>query len=81
MFLAEFLFEVDGVTRDVFAALGEEEPGEEIEGAAKEKEDNFYWNWPSGSKEDGSVDEAEGDSVAVAAGEDDFFGEWEIAVG
>ncbi len=54
--VAEFVLEVDGVSRNVLTALGEEDPSKDIEGETKDKEDDFDRNWPGGSKEDGGVD-------------------------
>ena len=76
----EFLFDVDGVAGDVFAALAEEEPDKYEDGAAEDKEAVFDRVRPAGGEENKSIHDAEADGVEVAAGEDDFFREGEIAL-
>ena len=80
-FFGEFLFDVDGVAGDVFAALAEEEPDEDENRTAEDEEAVFDRIGPVGSEEDYSINDAEADSIEVATGEDDFLGEREITSG
>lgn len=75
------MFEFDGVARNVVSALAEEKPDEQENRTAEGEESDLYRGGPRGGEENESVGDAEGDSVKIAAGEDDFFGEREIAVG
>ena len=80
-FFGEFLFDIDGVAGDVFAALAEEEPDEHEDGTTEGEETILNGVGPVGSEENDGIDDAETDGIEVATGEDDFLGEGEIASG
>ena len=63
------------------AALAEEEPNENEDRAAEDEETDFDRHGPAGGEENKGIHDAEVDSVEIAAGEDDFLGKREIAVG
>ena len=64
----------------MFAALAEEEPDKDEDGAAKDEEADFDRKRPAGSKENKGIDDAEANRIKIATGEDDFLSQWEITV-
>ena len=76
----EFLLDIDGVAGDVFAALTKEEPDKDEDGTAKGEETVFDGVRPVGGKENHGIDDAKADGIDVAASEDDFLSEGEIAL-
>lgn len=79
-FFGEFLLDVDGVAGNIFAALAEEEPDGNEDGAAKGEETVFDRVGPVGSEENNGVNDAETDGIEIAASEDDFLREREVAL-
>ena len=75
----KFLFNIDSVTGNVFAALAEEEPDKNKDGTAKGKEAVFDGVGPVGGEENDGVNDAEADGVKIATGEDDFLSKRKIA--
>ncbi len=52
------LFDFNGVARNVFATLTQEEPNKDEDGTAENKQAVFSWIGPAGGKEDEGVDDA-----------------------
>lgn len=65
-FFGEFLFDFDGITRDVFATLAKEEPRENANRTAEDKEGDFGRQRPVGVEEDDGIGDAETQSVTNA---------------
>ena len=74
------MLDIDGVAGDIFTALAEEEPDENEDGATEGEETILNGVGPVGSEENDSIDHAEADSIEIAAGEDDFLREREVAL-
>lgn len=78
--MSKLFLDIHSIAGDVFAALTEKEPNENINGAAEDKEGDFNWQRPTGSKEDEGVDNAEANSVAETANKYYSLGKGEVAM-
>ena len=79
-FFGEFLLDVDGVAGNILTALTKEEPDENENGATEGEEAVFDGVGPVGSEENDGVNDTETDGVEIAASEDDFLREREVAL-
>ena len=78
--MSQLFFHLYRIAGNVFATLAEKKPDEDKNRTTENKETDLDRKRPAGSKENKGVDNAKADSVKIAAGEDDFFGQREITV-